>query len=251
MPHRLSRAAALEILELDATATRTEVKLAYRRLARTHHPDAGGDAATFADLQRAYERLQRDPTAAAGPPRARPARGPGGNWGDAPSRQWSAERVDPDAVDWGRELPVGARAFRLDRSLVAVALDRSAPGAPIAPLTGRSRGPRSTLNRFVALLDPELTAQWRIAPVGTTVDADLEIVVRCRSRRARRRADAAALAPGWVRHRGSSTTTLTRSLHPSRDRHDTAVRAASRLEEALDALAWPLSSWWALGADLG
>ncbi|SHE38956.1 DnaJ like chaperone protein [Modicisalibacter ilicicola DSM 19980] len=60
---------ALTILELDASATRSEIKRAYRRLAQAHHPDrffsrGEGDVATasvrFQKIKKAYEYLMKD-----------------------------------------------------------------------------------------------------------------------------------------------------------------------------------------------
>jgi DnaJ-class molecular chaperone len=45
------------ILNIDKTAKSDEVKQAYKRLAREHHPDKGGDKATFQRIQKAYETL--------------------------------------------------------------------------------------------------------------------------------------------------------------------------------------------------
>lgn len=44
-------------LGVPASATAQEIKTAYRRLARTHHPDRGGDEAKFRRLTEAYETL--------------------------------------------------------------------------------------------------------------------------------------------------------------------------------------------------
>lgn len=252
MPYRLSRQEALRILGLDPTAHPADVKHAYRRLARTHHPDAGGEAATFADLQRAYERLSRDSQPDMAPParRRQPARGPAGSWGDAPSREYSAEEVDLGRIEWSRELPAGSAPFRLDRSLVAVALDRASGSGSVAPLVGRSRGPRSPWNRLVGLLDPELTAHWRVESTAAALSADVRIEVRCRSRGARRRLDRASLPPGWVRQRTASLTTATRTLHPNRRREETATRVALALEAALEQLQWPLESWYTIPSEL-
>ena len=51
------RSGAHLALGLSATASPKEVKAAFRRLAKEHHPDVGGDPAKFMDIQRAYERL--------------------------------------------------------------------------------------------------------------------------------------------------------------------------------------------------
>lgn len=44
-----------ETLGVTREATKAEIISAFRALARTHHPDAGGDAATFKRLRTAYE----------------------------------------------------------------------------------------------------------------------------------------------------------------------------------------------------
>ena len=42
-------------LGVPRTATADEIKKAFRKLARKHHPDAGGDEAKFKELNEAYE----------------------------------------------------------------------------------------------------------------------------------------------------------------------------------------------------
>lgn len=44
-------------LGVEKTATPDEIKSAYRKLASKHHPDKGGDTATFQKIQAAYETL--------------------------------------------------------------------------------------------------------------------------------------------------------------------------------------------------
>lgn len=44
-------------LGVDKNATPDDIKKAYRKLASTHHPDKGGDTATFQKIQTAYETL--------------------------------------------------------------------------------------------------------------------------------------------------------------------------------------------------
>lgn len=46
-----------QVLRVAVTATEKEIKVAYRRAARTAHPDHGGDAATFRRVTAAYETL--------------------------------------------------------------------------------------------------------------------------------------------------------------------------------------------------
>ncbi len=43
-----------KVLKLAATATDREIKDSYRNLARVHHPDVGGDAEEFKNIQEAY-----------------------------------------------------------------------------------------------------------------------------------------------------------------------------------------------------
>lgn len=47
-----------EVLGVSADATPEQIKSAYRRQARIHHPDRGGKPAAWAELQAAYEQLQ-------------------------------------------------------------------------------------------------------------------------------------------------------------------------------------------------
>jgi hypothetical protein len=50
----------LVVLELKAGATKDDIKSAYRRLARLHHPDCSGDATKFQLIQAAYERAMAE-----------------------------------------------------------------------------------------------------------------------------------------------------------------------------------------------
>ncbi len=47
-----------QVLELDRSATRDDLRRAYRRLSAIHHPDLGGELQTFQKLQRAAEMLE-------------------------------------------------------------------------------------------------------------------------------------------------------------------------------------------------
>ena len=47
----------LALLDVEAGATKREIRNAYRRKARKLHPDAGGDDAAFKQLHTAYRRL--------------------------------------------------------------------------------------------------------------------------------------------------------------------------------------------------
>jgi curved DNA-binding protein len=46
-----------QTLGVEKSATQEDIKKAYRKLASTHHPDKGGDTATFQKIQAAYEVL--------------------------------------------------------------------------------------------------------------------------------------------------------------------------------------------------
>jgi len=46
-----------DVLGVPKTATTDEIKKAFRKLARKHHPDAGGDEAKFKEINEAYEVL--------------------------------------------------------------------------------------------------------------------------------------------------------------------------------------------------
>lgn len=51
------RADALNILELEVSASEKAINTRYRELAAIHHPDKGGDTATFIRIRKAYEIL--------------------------------------------------------------------------------------------------------------------------------------------------------------------------------------------------
>jgi curved DNA-binding protein CbpA len=71
------------VLGLPPDATLDEIKRAYRRLAKIHHPDAGAPTARFLELQAAYEHVLAS--------RGRGARGRGGS-GSGPAGGGSGSR---------------------------------------------------------------------------------------------------------------------------------------------------------------
>jgi curved DNA-binding protein CbpA len=229
----MTREHALRVLQLPSTADPASVKRAYRRLAREHHPDLGGDPATFHDLQQAFERLVHEDAPAERPrvTRGRPSR---------PHAGFDAA-VDVASVDWDTPLPEPRDRFDRDRLAVWLAREHT---APIHPLRAASRAPASKLNGLATVLAGDLSSSLQVRPDtddrGTPVVA-LELRGSCR--RARRALDQVALEGTWLRTRGSNTTVLTAAIRPEPARRVTAVRVTDRLERLLDALAWPLPDW--------
>ena len=50
-------AEALAVLDLEVGATQEQIKQAFRRLVKRHHPDVGGSASAFRRVNEAYQRL--------------------------------------------------------------------------------------------------------------------------------------------------------------------------------------------------
>jgi hypothetical protein len=229
----MTREQALRVLQLPSSADPETVKRAYRRLAREHHPDLGGDPGTFHDLQRAFERLAVDELA---PPRPRVARG-------RPSRPRGGfiAPVDLTTIDW--ETPPPAPRDRLDRDRLAVWLARD-HAAPLYPLQAASRAPGSRLNGVATVLAGDLSSSLAVGPAtDDRGSAILAIELRGSTRRARRALDRVSLEGSWLRHRGSNTTVLSSSVPPDPDRPAMAVRVTDRVAHLLDALGWPLPDW--------
>lgn len=246
----LDRREALAVLRLPPSADATAIKRAYRSLVRDHHPDVGGDAATFQELQQAYEVLA-DHTPAS---RREVRRG-------TPSRQhtaWTSARdgrgpaTDPDGVAWdGSGSRTGDPLDRLGlaRHLASTApvgdRDPDAPVTPtVLPVVATSRAPGSRLNRVAGSLSPDLTASLTIA--ADTDDRGAAVVattVTGGTRRARRALDGVGLDGVWMRTRGSASTTLRAAIVPDADPRRTALRVVEPLEALLDRLDWPLASW--------
>ncbi len=237
---QLTREQAAHLLGLSLPCSPGQVKRAYRRQARQHHPDRGGDARVFDALQRAYQRLVAEDTAAPPVGRGRPSRSPA-------STPHTPSRSELDALASDRAVPPGR--LRLDNDLLASALARG-HHHHLHPVLAASRAPGSLLNGAASVLATDLTATLAI----TTALTDLrEPVVRIEltggARRARRALERAPLDGVWTRSRRSSTTRLSSTLAPSDDRHATAGVVTLRVARLLDHLAWPLPQWTLTPAD--
>lgn len=89
-------ASAYEVLGVDPTASADEIKKAFRLRLRQTHPDAGGDAAAFIQVQRAWELV--------GTPEARTVYDRGHGFGaasgtSAPEQDWSGWRAPAPRAD--------------------------------------------------------------------------------------------------------------------------------------------------------
>lgn len=251
----ISEDEARTILGVGPRAGADQVRRAYRRLARHHHPDAGGDPDAFHRLRQAVdllvERPPQEPPAAT-PPRSnvrRPStdgRMGAAGWGNATGPRWYEGTVDLEAVAWDAPLPDPPHAW--SRDLVALASARPSADLAVHPVRGVSRRPGSWLNRFTAWLSTDLLAGWTIGPSRDPgrgrAGHDVEVRLELPSGRARRLADEADWPMGWTRERRPSATVATRVLTPSRQREATALRCADALAEGLDLLGWPLAQWW-------
>ncbi|GAA1685338.1 DnaJ domain-containing protein [Microbacterium lacus] len=84
-------ASAYDVLGVDPAADEETLRKAYRLRLRQTHPDTGGDAAVFIQVQRAWELV--------GTAEARTAYDRGHGFGDAPAAEWSGWRSTPRPAD--------------------------------------------------------------------------------------------------------------------------------------------------------
>jgi hypothetical protein len=125
------------VLGVDGTATETEIRAAYRRLARTEHPDADGSDERFIILTWAYETLSDPETRAA-------FDAAGDSWVYPDDEEWAAYE---GAQDRGSSRPVASQAVLdfgtisaggLSRALrVDVYYDADPPLVDYEPRSGR------------------------------------------------------------------------------------------------------------------
>ena len=242
MPDQPSREEAARLLGITLPCSPGQVKRAYRRQARQHHPDRGGDARVFHALQRAFERLAEEETAIPRPVAGRPSRTPA-------TTPRSPTRSELDALASDRDVPPGR--LRLDTDLLSSALSRP-HHEPVHPVQAASRAPGSALNRAASVLATDLTATLAIA--AATDDLRRQVVsieVIGGARRARKALESAPLEGLWTRRRRSSTTQLTSQVTVNGDRRHTAATATLRVARLLDGLGWPLSQWTLTPAEDG
>jgi hypothetical protein len=236
---------ALRVLGLQGPADARTVKASYRRLARTLHPDAGGDAALFLTVQAAYDQIANGTEATTGqPPPQTHAAGVANRWWDTPG-VWHEDPVESLGIDLS-VTPSGAPAERCSLDLLASMLARA---TPIAEVTLRSRAPGSRLHRVISMLEPDLMASLHLAPArdGARHGHDVEVELRATAGRGRRIAGTAPVPSGWTRRRGSESVRVVRTLRPSVTPTDTAVRVARAVYELTTSLGWPLDEWFVLG----
>ena len=84
-------ASAYEVLGVDPRVDEDELRRAYRLRLRQTHPDTGGDAAVFIQVQKAWELV--------GTAVAREAYDRGHGFGDAPAPEWSGWRAPAARAD--------------------------------------------------------------------------------------------------------------------------------------------------------
>ncbi|SDN67738.1 J domain-containing protein [Allokutzneria albata] len=160
-----------ELLGVSRNATASEIKTAYRTLAKVMHPDAGGTAGTFRLLREAYEVLG-DPAQRASYDRGGVAPSGGGtatrtrprptrrrDFGTDPDFEPAAALLDPEDIPWWDQVDPRARVRFL-------------------PVTSPGHAPAvSALSGFTLLLAPALVldlspllfTMWLVTVLGTTM----------------------------------------------------------------------------------
>lgn len=246
---RVSR--AQRVLGVSSWSDQDELRRRYHRLARTLHPDAGGDADAFAELQAAYRLLADEPApeVAASP-----------SWGNGqPSEKTRAAQravaertrasqpasppADVATIDWDLALPSEPIPLTVDRLAVAtLAVDRERP-----VVLAHSRGPRDRHGPLTQILDDAKTTRLVLDPVPSERGPERAFgVVRLMTQRRQVRSQLldGALPPGWVARRKSSDDVVaTREVLLDPDPRVTALRHAVVAVDALTALDWPLTAW--------
>ncbi|WP_238444508.1 J domain-containing protein [Salsipaludibacter albus] len=233
---------ARDLLGVDRHASPDEIRRAYRSLARKHHPDTGGDLATFQQLTAAVDLLldgaaRRRPTPSSPSTGRRAYPSTGVDVGVNGSR----DRVDTSLLD-GATAPAPGQAW--SRAGVAAAVHDAFDLDSSDPVVGVSRAPRSLLNRVVRHLSDDLLSRWEVG--GATrrgrTGRDLEVVATFPPG-GRKRVDRASLPPGWSTTRNPAGTESTCVVRPDEDPAVTAVVVADVLADFCTAMDWPLETW--------
>jgi DnaJ-class molecular chaperone len=127
-----------EVLGLDKSASHDDIKKAYRKLAREHHPDKGGDPEKFKQVQEAYEVLS-DPDKRSNFDRFGSAEGPPQNMGGFPGgfpggfsdifgQMFGQQRGPPKAEDHHHEIKISLEdAYRGVTKNMRVTLTKRCP----------------------------------------------------------------------------------------------------------------------------
>lgn len=243
---------ARRLLGVPTDASGEQIRRAYRRRARTDHPDAGGDPDAFLRLQAARDLLAGSPremprrtsSPSTGSHRRPSTEGPiATGWGETARAEWHEGRVDTSVVDWAVAPPDPPHAWSRDDLARVLA---GAGGRPPGTARGLSRRPGSFLNRTAAWLSDDLFSRWSVAPSAQRGRAghDVEVVLHFPPGPGRKVADRTDFPLGWVAERRPSSTVVVRVLHPSRGLRETALRSANALADVLDHMGWPLDDWW-------
>ena len=153
-----SRPDLYAVLGVPRTATTEELTAAYRRRARTTHPDAGGDALAFRAVSKAYDVL-KDPGLRAGYD-AELDDAPSG-LGPSQPRQPGGQAENPDASA-GPPRASGPR--RKTASCSASAEPRRPMSAPFGPSSGVDLGQIPWAQPFLDLEAGELRRRLRLVP---------------------------------------------------------------------------------------
>lgn len=235
---------ARDLLGVDRHASPDDIRRAYRRAARLHHPDHGGDVSTFQQLVDAVDvlldRADRDGPVATSPSTGRRAY-------PSTSGQYTPHATADAEPDLG--LLDDARAPSRGQRWSPAGLAAAVVDAFESPLhdavRGTSRRPGSVLNRFVRHLSPDLLASWVVT--GATrrgvPGRDLEVVATFPPG-ARRWIDRVDLPPRWTTTRNPARTESVAVVRPGSSEAATAIRVADTLVGLCDTIAWPLGDWY-------
>ncbi len=239
----ISHERARALLGVDRRASEADIRRAYRRQARRHHPDAGGDADTFRDLVAAVDLLLDAPTTTAAP--SSPSTGRRA-YPSTDGRHHSSQAADPPDVDRSvlADATVPAIGARWSRGGVAAAVLAAGDATGPDRIAGTSRRPGSWLNRVARHLSDDLLATWEVT--GATrrgvPGRDLEVVASFPPG-ARRHVERSSLPSGWSTTRNPAGTVSTCVVRPAGDAATTAILVADTLDAACNAMDWPLSDW--------